>query len=139
MIKPSIRDRNRYHLDIIHAPRKNHLLDTPNFNVMLPVDKRYIVLWLFQSYYVSLLMPHLAMVHSRQGVTKHLMLLNIVFNGFTISFLSLHYNMNTKYTIADQSIQKYLLVRHYIRNQCKNLTCNVHMHRHSYEQRLLFS
>ena len=76
------------------------------------------------------------------------MLLNIVFNGFTISFLSLHYNMNTKYTIADQSIQKYLLVRHYIRNQCKNLTCNVshnfgwslneHMHRHSCELRLLF-
>lgn len=41
------------------------------------------------------------------------MLLNIVFNGFTISFLGSRYNTHNKYTITDQSMQKYPLVGYY--------------------------
>ena len=41
------------------------------------------------------------------------MLLNIVFDGFTISFLGSRYNTNDKYTITDQSMKKYPLVGYY--------------------------
>ena len=76
------------------------------------------------------------------------MLLNIVFNGFTISFLGSCYTTNNQYTITDQSMQKYPLVGYYKKSikECilndiahnSGWSLNVLMHCHSYARWFCF-